>query len=484
MCGLVGMMGDIFTPEKAAFKDMLDVCQVRGRHSTGVVKVDDKLDYNWVKQVGPPAYLFDSKRYDEVVERGPAKVLVGHCRHKTVGDISIKTCHPFDFEDEGICGVHNGTLTNYRTLDTFAAGKVDSEVLYGHLAKNGPEETFNSIEGAWACIWWDDNTKRLNFIRNNQRPLYFTWSKDMRTLFWASEPWMFNVLERKAGITLWEGTKDTESIISLPVNHHWSFSINPKPSSKSRVRMHTTRIIEPKPITSMGYESAWQRSRNQSRNVNKKEMEAKTAANGWVWDSELKKHVRVDDDKKKGGEVSNPFQIENDPRMNDELPLCLRPPTDGQEEKTNTKSSAETSTTSSKDSSESSKPQKSGKPSSSATTSSDQQSSSSSRKTNRKKLFVVSGTQQDKLLNNSDSVSHNGAPKDKASVRVVAGMTYITDGKTGMEFLESQFKKNTGNKCCHCKQEPKSLEEVSEFFGAKRFICVPCVTPQSVRKVS
>lgn len=42
MCGIVGIAGKITHQAKnVVFKDFLDVCQVRGRDSTGVIKVRD-----------------------------------------------------------------------------------------------------------------------------------------------------------------------------------------------------------------------------------------------------------------------------------------------------------------------------------------------------------------------------------------------------------------------------------------------------------
>jgi len=133
MCGIVGIAGKITHQAKnVVFKDFLDVCQVRGRDSTGVIKVRDDKDqsYTWVKSVGTPSSLFDFRKYETEIERGDAVALVGHCRHKTSGEVSVKNAHPFDFPDEGIIGVHNGTLRNQHTLDGHHYSKVDSEILY------------------------------------------------------------------------------------------------------------------------------------------------------------------------------------------------------------------------------------------------------------------------------------------------------------------------------------------------------------------
>ena len=121
---------------------------------------------------------------------------------------------------------------------------VDSEVMYAHLAKHGAQETFSTIEGAFACVWWNDKEKTLNFIRNSERPLYFTWSEDCRMMFWASEPWMFAAVERK--VKLWDGGKDKKKIIPLPENQLWSFKINANAKGDEKVlNMRPVKKISP-----------------------------------------------------------------------------------------------------------------------------------------------------------------------------------------------------------------------------------------------
>ena len=257
MCGLVGVAGDVsYKVKSKVLKDMLDVCQLRGRDSTGVIKVKKDLSYDWMKQVGPPTYLYDSKMWDNRMEKGDAAAYIGHCRHKTSGEINKDNAHPFDFPDEGICGVHNGTLCSFTRLDTYNYQKVDSEVLYGHLAQNGPEETFDRLEGAWACVWWNDKEKTINFIRNDQRPLWFTWSKDARMMFWASEPWMFGAVSRE--IELWEGGENKKPYIQLPINTLWSFKINPEAKGdESVVTMRPAKLIAPAPEKKSWQSTTW-----------------------------------------------------------------------------------------------------------------------------------------------------------------------------------------------------------------------------------
>lgn len=343
MCGLIGVAGDVSHPVRTQiFKDMLDVCQVRGRDSTGVIKVTRDLNYDWCKQIGPPNMLYDARAYEHRIERGEASVLIGHCRSKTVGDINIKNAHPFDYPEEGICGVHNGTLRGYHNLEGYTYQKVDSEVLYGHLAVNGPKDTFSQIDGAWACVWWNDKEKTLNFIRNNERPLWFTWSKDKKMMFWASEIWMFGSIARK--IELWDGGENGKVYIELTPNMLWTFNINPAAKGQEPIiTMAPVEEIKPEKkvqaVTTrtdgMGFHSGGNRYPAWKNNE---------SDDGWVelkdgtWVREGSAHDTPENRKPEGGSVPRPFdkreeketqagektsEITKDP-LDDNIPELLR----------------------------------------------------------------------------------------------------------------------------------------------------------------
>ncbi len=452
MCGLVGMAGDITAKERKIFKDMLDVCQLRGRDSTGVIRVN-RTDYSWVKRVGPPAFLFDSKQYDDVVETGGLpKVLIGHCRHKTVGGVSNKTAHPFDFPDEGICGVHNGTLRSYQQLDGYKYDLVDSEVLYSHLAKNGPEETFNKVRGAYACVWWDDNEQRVKFIRNDERPLYFTYSKDYRIMFWASEIWMFAAVSRK--MDLWEPKEGQPQFIELPIHTLWSFGVDPNVAKgKSPFTMDPVLKIEPPKVevrsnSGKGSSGSWRGPYSYGYGGTIDE-------DDWDWDDNLQSYVRTPEEKKKkGGEVPRPFQGESK----------------------STENSAKKSSTTSQNSSVPSTHGTSTTKPSKAIVSVPSSNSNDSQKTNKR------NSSNDSEKRNTLSLR---AKPNTVSIRNVLGNVYITNNTTGKEYSEKEFDEKTKGVCCHCKEPIGDLTEVEEIFDEHRFICKTCVNPRKeVRKVA
>lgn len=480
MCGLVGVAGDVSNQmQSQVFRDFLDVCQLRGRDSTGVIKVDRKLDYDWVKRVGAPAFLRETRDYDRVVEKGWVSALIGHCRSKTVGDVSLKNAHPFDFPEAGICGVHNGTLRGHHNLDTHEYGKVDSEVLYGHMAKNGVDDTFKKVEGAYACVWWDNNSKTLNFIRNSERPLWFTWSADMKMMFWASEPWMFGAVSRK--IKLWEGGEDKKPFHELPPHTLWSFNLKPEAKGEEKtVTMLPPREIKPEPkvvVRQGGYHGS--HHGNGYRGW--------SGFDGDEWDNDgwerqdngvwTKKKEEPKETSVKGGEVTNPFLLTGPKEPILDSSKLTTEEKDGSAN-TGSPNSNLSNVTYLKHSATS-------LGSSTALT----PSKRSARKTlslNGKDSRSCPTEHSEGCCGASEKSSGNSLIQTLhgVSLRTVAGIKYLTDNATETEWSADTFYDLTGGKCCFCKEYIKELEEVAEVLSDNAFMCVSCLQEPKVVRLS
>lgn len=487
MCGLIGAAGDLTHAIRGqVFKDMLDVCQVRGRDSTGVIKVDQDLDYTWVRQIGPPNVLYESPVYENTIERGsPASILVAHTRHKTIGEVSVKNAHPFDYVDQGICGVHNGTLQMTYKLDGHAHNKVDSDILYNHLALNGPEETFNKTEGAWACVWWNDKEKTVNFIRNDLRPLYFTWSEDMKIMFWASEIWMFGVISRK--VKLWDGGEDKKKYIELPINTLWSFRVNPKATGKEKIiTLRTPKVIVPfeRPTYQGGMRIGFHGGSWYGNNRNHVQRWREESPGHHVREEAKSETEKKDgaEDKAKGGSVVRPFpQVDHDKKvLNDSLEGIFG----FREEETNTPMSNVAFLNTSAKRSGTSQEQTNTKQSSRKTLSLPGTSSKSSR---QKGSDVLSGLPGGSSLTTSSSTSQKKSNPNSfrqsnrvlckgVSFREVVGVSYITDNRTKEEYSFEEFYLNTGGFCSCCKEFFKvNLRNVGEFLDKKTVLCTTCL---------
>lgn len=451
MCGIVGMAGDLtHRLRERAFPDMLNASAARGKDSTGVVRVDNDDEYDWVKQVGSPAYLYDSRQWDSHIMKGTAKILIGHTRAKTVGEVSVKNAHPFEIEDANIIGVHNGTLNGHYRLDGYHHSLVDSEVLYKHLAVNGPQKTFNTLNGAWACVWWDGNDNTLNFIRNEQRPLFFAWSKDYKQMFWASEIGMFWTVARE--VELLKDDKGKVIYHELPVNTLWSFVVtaNPKEGENRFYRKGAVEILpEKKPTYNHNSFGGGRFNQEEWRRQHRANTGSDPVANAVQ--------------KAAGGEVANPFLVTD---LNDPLPDELAPKGN---EPTQISSIAflRNSVTNSGGSTESSSPTKS----------------------SRKTLSLPSPASSPSIPTPSDQASKNSEPssgnvikanfpdkKKRSSLRQVAGIEFISCLDTGVEYATNVFRANTdGGRCSHCKTMV-DMGAVAVILSATSFICTECLS--------
>lgn len=196
---------------------MLFVDQLRGPHSTGIAVVrnyDDAI--LMAKAVGGVECLMETKAYDEAIKTFP-KVMIGHNRFATMGKITRNNAHPFHFEN--VVGAHNGSLRNFKNLKGFFDYPVDSQVLYNSINEDGLEHTLANIEGAYALTYWDKKTKKMNFIRNTERPLYLALTKNEKTILWASESWMIEGIAERNNVelsTIVGLDKDTLLTVEIP----------------------------------------------------------------------------------------------------------------------------------------------------------------------------------------------------------------------------------------------------------------------------
>jgi len=186
MCGLVGFIEknhNINSLDMDLFEELLHVNALRGRDSTGAFTAYQSGNAYLAKVATNPLNFIDTTAYDKFRTKATRNgcFVAGHNRKATIGSITSENAHPF--HEEKIVLMHNGTLTNWNSLDSTA--KVDSQAVARALNTKTIEEVIKSIYGAYAFIWYDGRTKKLNFLRNSERPMFY-----IETQFhylWSSE---------------------------------------------------------------------------------------------------------------------------------------------------------------------------------------------------------------------------------------------------------------------------------------------------------
>lgn len=195
MCGNVGIFNKkgITPVQQGLFENMLWMDSIRGYHSTGVIAVEGQGDnYSVIKEAVDGAYFTQTVDWKEFLNahKNP-KILIGHNRWATQGEVNKQNSHPFSFGH--VSGVHNGTLDRQSYLPDSEKFEVDSENIYWSFYKKGVEWTLERLEGAFALVWYDSKEKCLNFVRNDERPLHIAELND-GTIIWGSEKGMLDWL--------------------------------------------------------------------------------------------------------------------------------------------------------------------------------------------------------------------------------------------------------------------------------------------------
>lgn len=185
MCGLVAAFNRLSNgySKKAedTFFDMLYADSLRGEDSTGIIAVHNDGSFGIAKTASSSVYcipqLQEVDHIKQMFSRG--RVYIGHNRKATVGKISDENAHPF-VVDGKFAMVHNGTLYSHKHL---ADTEIDSEALTIHLSKvlnkdyerSKFEEEIGKVSGAYAVIAYDQESNKVFFTRNDQRPLHIVY---------------------------------------------------------------------------------------------------------------------------------------------------------------------------------------------------------------------------------------------------------------------------------------------------------------------
>lgn len=190
MCGIVGFItgysNGLTAQEADCFTDMLFLDTLRGWDSTGVFGVTNTGNVYMAKEASHGADFINKPEYKDVRQKmiRNGMFFVGHNRAATRGTVKDENAHPFWIDDKVVL-VQNGTMRGDHKK--FKDVEVDTEAL-AHVitGSESVEEALNKVDAAYALVWYDVENKKLNIIRNNDRPLYLATTKSGAVVF-ASE---------------------------------------------------------------------------------------------------------------------------------------------------------------------------------------------------------------------------------------------------------------------------------------------------------
>lgn len=278
MCGIWGIFNKRWVgftqKEVELMKQMMVLTALRGDHSTGFFTVAAKKFKEtpsvWKTLGDPYNFIFNSKERTPVVKQwlDNSCAVVGHGRAATVGSITMENAHPFQEGD--ITLVHNGNVTNlskFKDQNT----EVDSHVLTKAISEVGVVEALSQSFGAYAITFHDQETGKIYFARNDQRPLHCAMVDDTFIVMSEKEALEYLLLRNKKkgevqyfkpevvysldleDLKLTEGTdlkaeraKKYQTVVHTPQNYGYNHNYpsgNAKPFNESNVVPRTTKKV-------------------------------------------------------------------------------------------------------------------------------------------------------------------------------------------------------------------------------------------------
>lgn len=203
MCGIYGVLGTgIIKTDLSVLYTLGFVNMMRGLHSTGVMRAwhHKNRPVEIMKDTVPAITFFNDKDYRKILEDCSPVAIMCHNRHATVGNAdNIEGAHPF--ATERYVGFHNGTLREdkYTKDSEFFT---DSEALWNEIQANGFEDTLTKLyaDSAFALAYYDKETGKVGFIRNDKRPLAFAVHNTRNVVYYSSDLEDLRYALNKAGI--------------------------------------------------------------------------------------------------------------------------------------------------------------------------------------------------------------------------------------------------------------------------------------------
>lgn len=250
MCGIVGIVTKhsqgFFKPDLDLFEQMLLCDSIRGLDSTGVIAVLKNRQARLLKHNTHPLNMMASQEWQDVQKLAinEGRILIGHNRKATSGDITNQNAHPF--VNGPIVLVHNGSISNWREI--YPDAKVDSQALSYGFSTEGVVSTLRRVNGAYAIAWYNLEERKMYLIRNSERPMALLETSSQ--LIFGSELAMLYWLvgrQQNAGIL-------KDSARQLPAKHLITISLTPTFNIEIK---DMTEELKPKQVSLPQPQASW-----------------------------------------------------------------------------------------------------------------------------------------------------------------------------------------------------------------------------------
>lgn len=197
---------------------------LRGMDSSGVASIlVPKKTFAFQKLPVAGSTFIQDKYADTLIRRANDSnvITIGHTRSATVGKVGYSEAHPFYIEeaDREMVGVHNGTLTNWRSHSNAKDFDVDSDWALNQIFDEG-KEAFTKFGGAYCFVWWDSNeSDTLNIALNSERPMHIALTEKGNLALASEAGMLYWLLERHS-------VKLKGAVRSLSAGHWYKFKTN------------------------------------------------------------------------------------------------------------------------------------------------------------------------------------------------------------------------------------------------------------------
>ncbi len=253
MCGIIAYAGE--DPAAPILFEGLKRLEYRGYDSAGILVINAESEFELKKDVGKVAEI--NQRLNLVDLHGT--VGLAHTRWATHGGVTRNNAHPHLSNNGKIAVVHNGIVENYKELRAGLLskgfsfyGETDTEVVPNlieyHMRTEGLDflqavlKTFQSLEGNFALVILDRDSKMLIGAKNGSPLVLGVGAKEKNEYFLASDIPAF--LDRtKDVVYLYDG----DTVVIEPPSHR---------SSRRRcvvINFHTGELVH-RPVQSVSWD--------------------------------------------------------------------------------------------------------------------------------------------------------------------------------------------------------------------------------------